>query len=282
MKSFAYSIVLAGMLGVAQSAEIDTDHLFAFNVGTDIGSPGEKEIHGDLFSEFGRAAGTYAVYAGVLGLQYTPVRNFVLDLSAAGTSHQISNVPGMDDRHSTEFAGLSLSATYRLMERSEKSMGLALHAEPFWARVDDQTGEPIDGYGADFRLVADKDIVADQLVAVVNLRYQPFASRSRLDNSWSRDSTFGISGGLMQRLFDDVFGGLEARYFRHYHTLGFNDFAGQALFLGPTLSVNLSERAWFTAGWSSQVVGSAADQGGALDLVNFSRHEIRLAVGTKF
>lgn len=283
MNSIVRSLLLTSALfanGAAQAAEIDTNNFFSFNMGTDVGDPGEKEIQAGFDSRFGRRAGSYSALAGTLSLQYTPARNFQLELSAAGVSHRIENVPGMDDRHATAFGGLSFAATYRLLDREKTGLGLAVMAEPFWARVDDDTGEPINGYGAEFTLAMDKEIVENRLVGVFNVSYAPAASQSRLDATWSHENLFGLSGGLMLRLGDNVFGGIEARYLRQYETLGFSGFAGEAFYLGPSLSVSLSKNAWLTVGWNAQIAGRAANESGALDLTNFSRHEVRLAFGT--
>jgi hypothetical protein len=59
-------------------------------------------------------------------------------------------------------------------------------------------------------------------------------------------------------------------------------FAEQALFVGPSLYLQLSERRRLTASWSTQVRRRAVETPGFLDLVNFMRHEGRLSVGYAF
>jgi len=285
MKPTLRSLALVSALiasGIAQAVEIDTDHLFAFNKGTDLGEPGEKEILAGFESRLGRIAGHYSALTGSLSFQYTPVRDFQFEVEGAGTSHSIDNVPGMDDRHSAAFSGMSLVASYRLLDRENSGLGLSLTAAPFWTRVDDDSGAPVNGYGAEFTLALDKELVENRLVAVFNVHYEPGVAQSRIDESWAHENVFGLSGGLMARLGDNLFGGMEARYLRRYETLGFSDFAGQAFYLGPTVSIAVSKQAWLTAGWNAQVAGRAAGEQGALDLINFSRHEIRLFVGTTF
>jgi hypothetical protein len=79
-----------------------------------------------------------------------------------------------------------------------------------------------------------------------------------------------------------LFVGAEVVYQRLYDGLGFDSFAGHALFLGPTLYARLSEHWWASFAWNAQVVGYAADQPGALDLVNFERHRAILRFGYHF
>jgi hypothetical protein len=60
------------------------------------------------------------------------------------------------------------------------------------------------------------------------------------------------------------------------------EFAGQALFVGPTAYVQLSERSRLTIAWSVQAWGRAAGSTAALDLANFERHQARLIFGFNF
>ena len=76
--------------------------------------------------------------------------------------------------------------------------------------------------------------------------------------------------------------GGEARYLRKYEGLGLDVFGGHALFVGPTVFIKLSERSRLTAAWSFQVAGRSALIGGALDLIDFERHQARLVYGINF
>jgi hypothetical protein len=277
------AFVTGGILASAARADdIDTDHLFAFNSGTDIGNPGEKEVDATFNGRFGRNGGSYAAVEGELSFQYTASHNLALTLAAATDYHHIKDVADMDDRNAAAFGGLSFQVNYRLIEREKSGVGLAVSAEPHWSRVDDDSGEPINGYGSEFVLAADAEVIPDLLVGVLNVTYEPETSQSRVDDTWSRQNTLGFGSGLMLKLHDNVFAGMEARYLRRYDSIGFSAFAGQAFYLGPTVSISLSEQAWLTAGWSMQIAGRAADADGALDLVNFDRHRALLAFGLSF
>ncbi len=76
--------------------------------------------------------------------------------------------------------------------------------------------------------------------------------------------------------------GGEARYLRKYEGIGLEDFAGEALFIGPTAYFQLSERSRLTLAWSVQAWGRSAQPASALDLVNFERHQARLIFGVNF
>ena len=60
-----------------------------------------------------------------------------------------------------------------------------------------------------------------------------------------------------------------------------DDFAGQALYVGPTFYIKISDR-WSLAGaWNMQIAGRAVDEPGALDLTNFDRHQVKLRVSAE-
>ena len=61
-----------------------------------------------------------------------------------------------------------------------------------------------------------------------------------------------------------------------------DEFAGQALFVGPTAYFRLSESSRLTLAWSVQAWGRSARSGPALDLVDFERHQARLVFGVNF
>ena len=101
---------------------------------------------------------------------------------------------------------------------------------PTRGRVDEVSGEPVDRYGVDLALVADKELVPNRIVAAFNLLFLPESARSRVTGIWSRQATIGVATALMARIGPDVFVGTEARYLRSYEGLGLDSFAGTRLF----------------------------------------------------
>jgi opacity protein-like surface antigen len=280
---FAAALILAPAARADEDAgAFDTEHLFAFNSGTDLDAPGSKEISAAVTGRFGRTGGIYRAYDSELSLQYTATRDLQLELAALGTYHRIRNVPDTEDLDRAAFSGLSVGVSYRLLDRATHGIGLAVSAEPYWTRIDYENGERINGYGSEFTIAADMVLVPNILVGVLNVSFEPEKTKSRDDGTWSRENTFGVSGGLMIKLGDNIFAGVEMRYLRHYESLNFNDFAGRVFYLGPTVSISFSENAWLTIGWSAQIDGRAVGDDGALDLINFDRNQARLAIGVTF
>jgi hypothetical protein len=92
----------------------------------------------------------------------------------------------------------------------------------------------------------------------------------------------GAALAVMAQIRPGLFLGGEARYFRKYEGIGLDDFAGQALFVGPTVFLKLTDRSRLTANWSFQAWGRSAGSTAAFDLVNFERHQARLVLGVNF
>ena len=93
-----------------------------------------------------------------------------------------------------------------------------------------------------------------------------------------RESTLGVGAALAMQVMPNVFVGVEARKLRHYDGLGLNDFAAGALRRPDPLR----ERYFLSAAWNVQVWGAVAGSSGALDLVNFERHQVKLRAGVSF
>jgi len=282
--------------------EIDTEHLFGFLTGTDVGQAGEKEIESETTGHFGKGAGSYDALLHRLALELMPLPNFRLELGAANSYHNISGLaqlndqwqgtdlndqqqgPFLHDQKQGAFQGLLVDARYRLLDRKSAPFGLTLEAQSQWARIDELTGERVDQYGLDVSVLMDKELVRDRIVGVFNLFYEPQSTRVHATGDWQREALFGVGTGVMAQVWPRVLVGAEARYLRHYDSLGLEEFGGQAFFLGPTIYAKFGDRnRWrVTAAWSMQVVGRSAAAGGSLDLINFPHHEGRLRIGFEF
>jgi hypothetical protein len=261
---------------------IDTEHLFAFTIGSDVGEVGEKEVEGSVTGRFAKQSGTYVAGTSTLSVEYVPIPNLRTELTGVVNAYDITGVSGLLDQRYTAFGGLGADIRYRLLDRATAPFGLAIGAEPHWSRSDEVTGEPAHQYGVDFVAAADWEVVPNRVVAAFNLLYQPETTRLKLTGTWSQDSTAGVAMAVMGQVRPGIFVGAEARYLRLYDGSGFDNLAGEGFFAGPTIYFKLSERAWLAAGWSAQVAGHATASIGSLDLVNFERHQARVLFGVNF
>jgi hypothetical protein len=266
----------------ARTETIETEHLFGFTIGSDVGELGERELEGTLTGRFSKRTGTYDAGTGTMSVEFVPMQNLRTEFTAVVNSYDITGVNGFADQRYTAFGGLSADIRYRLLDRASAPVGFAIGAEPHWGRADDITGQPLSQYGVDFVAAVDREIIPDRVVAAFNLLYQPNAMRAKLTGIWSQESTAGVAFAVMAQVRSGIFVGGEARYLRQYDGFGLDNLAGQGFFVGPTVYFKFSERAWMTLAWSSQVAGHATAVAGSLDLVNFERQQARLLFGVSF
>jgi hypothetical protein len=234
---FFFSIVaIATILALApivvHAGEIDTEHLFGFAIGTDIGEVGERELESETNSRFGKRTGSYTALSQSLEAEFTPIENYRLSIGGSLAYHNIAGVNGFRNRRQGSFEAVFLDMRYRFLDRAHSVFGLTVAAEPQWGRIDETSGEPGGQYGVDLAVAVDKELVPDHTVVAVNLLYGFEGARSRTTGVWSRESTFGVATAVMTRVHPRIFVGTEALYLRTYDGLGLNAFAGHAVFLG--------------------------------------------------
>jgi hypothetical protein len=280
--TFCPLLALAMVPTGAHAAPIETEHLFGFTIGSDVGEVGERELEGSVTGRFARRTGTFDAATGTASVEFVPIKNLRTEFTGAVVGYDVAGVNGLADQRYAAFGGLSADIRYRLLDRATAPFGFAIGAEPHWGRADEATGEPVNQYGVDFVAAADWEIIPDRIVAAFNLLYQPEAMRSQATGTWSQESMAGVAVGVMAQIRSGIFVGGEARYLRKYDGLGLDTFTGQGFFIGPTVYFKISERAWIAAAWSAQVAGNATASIGSLDLINFERRQARVLFGVNF
>jgi len=276
-------VCLSALLPGSVDAEgIDTEHLFGFMIGTDIGTVGEREFQSETTGRFGKSGGSYRAIGQELELEFVPARDIRIQAGSTFASHAIDGVPGFEDRRQLAWQGVSLDVRYRFLDRDTSPLGLTLRVESHADRIDETTAARVRNFGTEFALAFDRELVPNVVVAAFNLSYQPEWTRFAATGTAEQESTIGAAFGMMVRIRPNVLLGGEARYLRKYEGIGLEEFAGQALFVGPTAYFQLTDRSRLTASWSAQVWGRPAGFSTALDLVNFERHQARLIFGVNF
>ncbi|WP_245318396.1 hypothetical protein [Bradyrhizobium sp. DOA1] len=260
----------------------DTEHIFGFMIGTDIGNVGEREFQTQTTGGFGKGRGTYRALEHEVEIEVVPLPNFRVEVGGTASLHDITGVPDIDDRRQFNFQGASLDLRYRLLNREQAPFGLTVAAELHGNRIDETSGAKGRMYGTEFTLAFDRELVPNFAIAALNLIYQPEWARFEMAGLSEKSSTIGAAFAGLVRVRPNVLLGGEMRYFRQYEGIGLGEFSGQALFVGPTAYFQLSERSRLTLSWSMQAWGRPAGASGNLDLVNFERHQGRLVFGVNF
>ena len=265
-----------------KTGEVDPEHMFGFTEGSDIGEAGEKELEADSTGRFGKLGGSYNTVATALEAKYSFSDRFRLSAVATVAYYDITGVNAIDDRRQGALQSVSFDARFRLFDREHAPFGLTLSVEPHRGFVDEMSGERADEYGAELRVLADRELIPGRLFAALNVSYEPEQTRLRASGETLRESTLGIGAALAMQVMPNVFVGAEARNRRRYDGLGLDGFAGQALYIGPTFYATFGGRYFISAAWNVQVWGAVAASSGARDLDNFERHHVKLRIGARF
>jgi hypothetical protein len=191
---------------------VDTEHMFGFTEGTDIGRPGEAEIEIATFGRFGRTGDTYNALSTTAEFKYPLTGSFRVSASATVSHFGITNVTDLDDRDQFAFNSLSAELSYNVLDRRTAPLGLTLIATPFFGFVDDISGAPADRYGLDFVIAADRALVPNALYVALNLVYEFERSRDYASGLLSDSSSLGFQFAAARRLWPWLYLGGEVRY----------------------------------------------------------------------
>src|ERR1700730_16634086 len=117
-KSFCAAMLCVALQGGSGRTEgIDTEHIYGFMIGTDVGERGEREFQTETTGRFSRQAGTYQAVGQQLELEFVPINNFRIEIGTTLAAHNIESVPGFLDRTQANWQGASLDLRYRFLKR---------------------------------------------------------------------------------------------------------------------------------------------------------------------
>lgn len=277
----ACTIALAPVYATAEEG-FDTEHIFGFMVGSDVGNVGEREFQTETTGRFGKGGGNYRALGHEVEIEIVPLPNLRIEVGGTATLHDITGVADIDDRRQFNFQGLSLDLRYRLLDRESAPFGMTIAATTHGDRIDEVSGAKGRMYGSDFALAFDRELIPNFAIGALNLIYQPQWTRFEVSGLSEKSSTIGAAFAGMVRVSPNVLLGGEMRYFRRYEGISLGELSGQALLVGPTAYFQLSKQSRLTLSWSMQAWGRPAGSVANLDLVNFERHQARLVFGIDF
>jgi hypothetical protein len=261
---------------------LDTEHLFGFVEGGDIGNKGERELVADSTLRAGKSNGSFADTTSELEFKYTAFQNFRISGAVSLAYYDIVGVTGIDGARRAAIQSFSFDTRFRVLDRARAPFGLTLSIAPHWGLVDETSGVGTNHFGTEIQLLAEREIRPEQLVGAVNLLFANDRARLLASDGIEHESLLGAGVALAAQIVPGIWLGGEARYLRDYSGAALNALTGQALYIGPTLHARLGRNAFMSVAWNSQVWGGAIIAPGALDLANFERHQAKLRFGFEF
>jgi len=157
-------VCLSALVPACLHAEgIDTEHLFGFTIGTDVGSPGEREFQSQTTGRFSKSGGNYRAINQELELEYVPSKNFRIEVGSAFASYDINGVAGFEDRRQLAWQGISVDLRYRFLDRDLAPFGLTFALETHADRIDDRTAALARRYSTELRLALDRELIPNRV-----------------------------------------------------------------------------------------------------------------------
>jgi hypothetical protein len=203
-----------------EAADIDTEHIFGFMIGSDIGRVGEREVQSATTGRFGKSGGRYVAGEQEFELELVPTKDIRIEIGSSFSAHRIVGVPGLDDQRRLGWQGASVDFRYRFIDREVAPIGMTLALETHFNRIDETRAVGVRTYGTGLTLAFDREIVPDTAVAALNLIYQPEWTRYVETGAREREASIGVAFGLLMQVRPGILLGGEARYMRRYEGSG--------------------------------------------------------------
>jgi hypothetical protein len=207
-------VLLRPSCGLAEG--IDTEHIYGFMIGSDVGDPGEREFQTTTTGRFSKQAGAYDALGQEFELEFVPIKNFRIEIATTLAAYDIASVPGLVDRTQAGRQGAALDLRYRFLDRETALFGLTLELESHGNRFDETTASRAQDFGNELTLALERDLIPGLAVATLNLGYQPEWTHFAGVLTAEQDSTLAVEFGIMAQVRPDFLLGGEARYFRKY------------------------------------------------------------------
>ncbi len=265
---------------------VETENVFGFTLGSDTEHQGASGVAVESVARFSKRGGAYAAIGQKLEFAYGVTDNLSMSAALLGDYHRVR--PRGDDERLEPvaprylFNGFGGEIRYRFLDRRNNPFGLTLHIEPSIAFSDEASGLRGRKYGAENKLIFDRELVAERLFLAFNLLHEIERMKERGAPEIERGVKAGASLALAYQVLPNVFIGAEARYMRAYEGYRLDASLGDAWHVGPMLSARIHEKYWFSLAYSGLVGGREKGAADRLDLANFERHQVRLKFGYEF
>jgi hypothetical protein len=253
-----------------EHSSIETEHIFGFTEGADIGRKGEVEVESTFTGRFGHI-GRYGVLQNETAARYVFAEGLRGAFGLLSDYHHVSGVPGLQNATGPNFNGMTGELRWQLLESSKAPIGLTVSFNPQWSRVDDFSGQLASTYAAPMILLLDTSLIPNRLFAGVNLTYAP--SVERIGGFWERQSSLEVSVALTGVIAPGILLGAEVRHLASYEDLYLNREEGHALYVGPSLFLLLPNEFKVKLVWSARASGAGE---------RFERHQARALLVKSF
>ncbi len=231
----------------AGKEKVETEHIFGFTEGTDIGRKGEQEFESTTVGRFG-AAGRYTGIPNKSAYRNVLFDGFRLSFAALSDYYSIHSMPAPADRNRAGFSGVASELRWQFSDRSQYPIGISVSLMPEYRWIEEVSGANVQSYAMPAVLALDGALIPGKAFWAFNLIYDPQLTRA--EGKWERGTQLEASGAASYAVMPDVFLGAELR------SLAWDEQGAtlsRGLFAGPSLYVQLSKDMAIKVAWSAEI-----------------------------
>ncbi|SRR5258708_3965502 len=278
-RSLKSAMLVAVLLGFLFQARADENY-FGYSYGAETLAKGHWEVYQWSTYRTGKADGTYHA----LDLQTEIEHGFTDRLQGSlylnADSHYVSNVSDFENRDHISFNGIQGSLKYNLTSPYKDGFGLAVYLEPGYKLHNANSGERVDTFFLEPKLILQKNFLDDSVIWVTNFSGE-FEREHHLEGKfWESELELQLSTGVSYRFAPNWFAGLEAlgtSAFEHMHLDALGEYS---LFAGPNL--HYANRKWWATLTVLPQLSGWPETKGIRDLDHYEKLQVRLKVGVNF
>ncbi len=268
--------LLAGFTTAVRADE----NYFGYTYGSETLPKGRWEIYQWVTSRTGKGDGTYRALDLQTEIEHGFTNRLQGSLYLNAVKHDISQVSDFTDRDQFRFNGLQGSLKYSLKSPYKDGYGLAVYLEPGYRRYSANSGDRVDTFFLEPKLIVQKNFLEDSLIWATNFSGE-FEREHNLDEqAWESELELQLSTGLSYRFAPGWFAGVEALATSAFERMHLDELGEYAIFAGPNLHY-ANAKWWATLTVLPQLTGWPETKG-RRDLEHFEKLQVRLKVGVNF
>ena len=267
------------------------ENLFGYVYGAETLPKGKWEAYQWLTSRVGKGKGRYLGLDAKTEIEYGISDRFQLSLYFNNVYHNIrgaapkdeAGVPEYSDKNSFEFQGNQVAFKYMVLSPYKDPFGLAFYFEPGYSRVDKITGEMVEEYELEYKVILQKNFLDDSLIYAFNYTLEQEWERGAGESEFDGELIMEWAHGLSYRIFPKWYVGVENRWHTEFPNMDISNQEHLGVFLGPTIHYG-DKKWWATLTVLPQIYGWPDDpeRGEGLHLEEHEQMEVRLKVGFNF
>jgi hypothetical protein len=254
-------------------SQFDTEHIFGFGEGSDVGNKGELEIESFTIGIFGASGRNFNI-GNETSLRYSVIDGLRFSVGALTDYLNVHKVPALSARNGMNASGLIAEVRYNIFDRLNSPFGMTITVDPEWRRTDQASGRYNDNFSVTAALLIDKEVIPETFFMELNLVYSP--TFLPLAGRWLRDDSFTVIVGGSYAITPAILVGAEIRHENLAPSISPN---AHALFAGPHMFLRLADSLTASFAWAFQLPDLGARHS---DLENFDRYEAGLRIVYSF